>query len=164
MFRYHTFDKPSLEGNTAECDLVNSSMYIFSNPQLPRSGSAAFRNAKLVQENCSLRCRRVLSWFIWSFQLPGKLLQSKGTKDATREAKLLFQRALDIHTAKQGVYHTDTKTIRRALTSLETVDLGARFSGKGTAKDRELLALDGLRSRPFTKTSRNLDFRQASTS
>lgn len=100
-----------------------------------------------------------------SLQLPGKLLQSKGTKDATREAKLLFQRALDINTAKQGVYHTDTKTIRRALMSLETVDVGAKFCGKGTAKDQELLALDGLRSRPLTKTSsRNLDFRQASTS
>lgn len=108
-------------------------------------------------------------FFVWLthvvFQLPGKLLQSKGTKDATREAKLLFQRALDIHTAKQGVYHTDTKTIRRALMSLETVDVGAKFSGKGTAKDQELLALDGLRSRPLTKaSSRNLDFRQASAS
>ena len=96
--------------------------------------------------------------------MPGKLLQSKGTKDATREAKQFFQRALDIHTAKQGVYHTDTKTIRRALMSLETVDVGAKFSGKGTAKHQQLLALDGLRSRPVTKTSRNLDFRQASTS
>ena len=99
-----------------------------------------------------------------SSQLPGKLLQSKGTKDATREAKLLFQRALDIHTATQGVYHTDTKTIRRALMSLETVDVGAKFSSKGTAKDQELLALDGLRSRPLTKTSRNVDFRKASAS
>jgi len=104
-------------------------------------------------------------WLISSLQLPGKLLQSKGTKDATREAKLLFQRALDIRTVKQGVYHTDTKTIRRALMSLETVDVGAKFSGKATAKDQELLALDGLRSRPITKTpSRNFDFRQASTS
>ena len=48
--------------------------------------------------------------------------------------------------------------------SLETVDLGAKFSGMGTGK-QELLALDGLRSRPLTKTySRNLDFRQASAS
>ncbi|KAJ7379381.1 hypothetical protein OS493_016618 [Desmophyllum pertusum] len=77
----------------------------------------------------------------------GKLLHAKGTKDATREAKLLFQRALDIRTAKQGVYHSNTKTIRRALMALETVDLGAKFSGMGTGKQQELLALDGLRSR-----------------
>lgn len=49
--------------------------------------------------------------------------------------------------------------------SLETVDLGAKFSGKGTGKDQELLALEGLRSRTLTKaSSRNLDFRQASAS
>lgn len=113
-------------------------------------------------------CRPLFMLICWpfpSFQSSGKLLQSKGTKDATREAKLLFQRALDIRTAKQGVYHTDTKTIRRALMSLETVDLGAKFSSKGTGKDQELLALEGLRSRSLTKTSsRNLDFRQASAS
>ena len=120
----------------------------------------------LLQNVCIISPMKLLfSLLISSLQLPGKLLQSKGTKDATREAKQLFQRALDIHTAKQGVYHTDTKTVRRTLMSLETVDVGAKFSGKGTAKDQELLALDGLRSRPLTKTSsRNLDFRQASTS
>ena len=95
---------------------------------------------------------------------PGKLLQAKGTKDAIREAKLLFQRALDIRTAKQGVYHTEANTIRRALMSLETVDVGAKFSGKGTGKEKELLALEGLRSRPLTKTSSRVDFRQASAS
>lgn len=93
----------------------------------------------------------------------GKLLQSKGKKDATSEAKQLFQRALDIRTSKQGVYHTDTKLIRRALMSLETVDVSAKFSSKGTAKEQKLLALDGLRGRSLTKTSsNNNDFCQAS--
>jgi len=49
--------------------------------------------------------------------------------------------------------------------ALETVDVAAKFSGKATANEKELLALDGLRSRSMTKTSsRNLDFRQASAS
>ena len=81
-----------------------------------------------------------------------------------REAKLLFQRALDIRTSKQGVYHAETKTIRRALVSLETVDVGAKFSGKGSGKEKELLALEGVRSRPLTKASSRVDFRQASAS
>ena len=96
--------------------------------------------------------------------ISGKLLQAKGTKDATREAKVLFQRALDIRTATQGVYHRDTKLIRRALMSLETADMVTKYSGKGTAKENDL-ALEGLRSRSLTKTTpRNLDFRQASAS
>ena len=100
-----------------------------------------------------------------SLHFTGRLLQAKGKKDATREAKQLFQRALDIRTAKQGVYHVETKLIRRALMSLETVDVSAKFSGKGTVIEKELRALDGVTSRPLTKSSsRNLDFRQASGS
>ena len=49
--------------------------------------------------------------------------------------------------------------------SLETVDVSAKFSGKGTAIEKELRALDRVTSRPLTKSSsRNLDFRQASGS
>ena len=59
----------------------------------------------------------------------------------------------------------ETKLIRRALMSLETVDVSAKFSGKGTAIEKELRALDGVTSRPLTESSsRNLDFRQASGS
>lgn len=76
-----------------------------------------------------------------------------GTKDSTREARLLFQRALDIRTAKQGVYHRDTKLIRRALVSLETVDVAAKYYGKGTPKEREILALDDQKGRSSMKTS-----------
>lgn len=112
-----------------------------------------------------LSAEKITSRFVCSHLNSGKLLQAKGTKDATREAKLLFQQALDIRTATQGVYHRDTKLIRRALMSLETADVAAKFSGKGTAKEKELLALEGQRSRSLTKTSsrNNLVFRQAST-
>lgn len=70
-----------------------------------------------------------------------------------------------MRTAKQGVYHVETKLIRRALMSLETVDVSAKLSSKGTVIEKELRALDGVRSRPLTKSSsRNIDFRQASGS
>lgn len=74
-----------------------------------------------------------------------KLLQAKGTKDATREAKLLLQRALDIRTSKQGVYHKETEVIRRALTLMETSEVAVKLGGKATRKDREPFPLNAAR-------------------
>ena len=84
------------------------------------------------------------------FALAGKLLQAKGTKDAVLEAKQLLQRALDIRTAKLGVYNNLTKAIRRSLMSLETVDVAAKFTGRGTSKGD--LALEG-RQKTSQRTS-----------
>lgn len=100
------------------------------------------------------------------FHFLGKLLQAKGTKDATAEAKVLFQRALDLRTAHQGVYHRDTKLIRRTLMLLETSEVAARLGEKATRKERDPYALGGRTSLLSTrKTShKNLAINQATAS
>lgn len=100
------------------------------------------------------------------FHFLGKLLQAKGTKDATAEAKVLFQRALDVRTAHQGVYHRDTKLIRRTLMLLETSEVAARLGEKATRKERDPYALGGRTSLLSTrKTShKNLAINQATAS
>ena len=80
------------------------------------------------------------------------------------EAKLLFQRALDIRTAKQGFYHKDTQVVRRALKLLETSVVTSKHGEKATKKERKPLALDSVTSRTLTKTSfKSLTIHQAST-
>lgn len=103
---------------------------------------------------------------VFIFHWLGKLLQAKGTKDAAAEAKVLFQRALDIRTSHQGVYHRDSKLIRRTLMLLETSEVAARLGEKATRKARDPYALSGRTSLLSTrKTSRkNLAINQATVS
>ena len=81
------------------------------------------------------------------FEIPGKLLQQKSSKDSTREAKQLLQRALDICTAKLGVYHMTSKLVRRYLMSLETVDAAAKLSSKGSGRELKSLESAGIPDR-----------------
>ncbi|XP_032217756.1 tetratricopeptide repeat protein 41 isoform X2 [Nematostella vectensis] len=83
----------------------------------------------------------------------GKLLRVKNTKDATREAKQLFQRSLDIRTAKLGVYHSATKTVRRELMGLEMADVALTFGTSAAIKEQPMLMLRDYKAQLLAKSA-----------
>lgn len=68
-------------------------------------------------------------------------MYTKDTKDDTKEARQLFQRALDIRSNKLGVYHPSTKAVRRALMNLETIDVALQFGTSLAIKEKPLVLL-----------------------
>ncbi|KAK3745822.1 hypothetical protein QZH41_017139 [Actinostola sp. cb2023] len=86
----------------------------------------------------------------------GKLLYAKNTNDATKEARQLFQRALDIRTTKLGVYHQSTKAIRRALMGLETTDVALQFGTSLAIKEQPLVLLRDYKQQLIARSTSRL--------
>jgi len=98
----------------------------------------------------------LFSSIIISTLLTGKLLYAKNTNDATKEARQLFQRALDIRTTKLGVYHQSTKAIRRALMGLETTDVALQFGTSLAIKEQPLVLLRDYKQQLIARSTSRL--------